>query len=78
MDELGSPNTLEMPGTDKKLAKKEFSYNPIYSKQLLSPDGQTTALLINLPVDHEIRKLLSRRTQLREKKLNNNISPHVG
>jgi hypothetical protein len=61
-------NTLESPGGDINLAKKEFNKNPIYSKQLLSPDGQTTALLINLPIDHDLRKLLQRRTELRGKR----------
>jgi len=56
------------------MAKKEFQTNPLYSKQLISPDGQTTAILINLPIDHKLRSLLARRTDLTEKKYNNQLS----
>ena len=37
--------TLETPGLDKQLAKKEFIESPIYRKLLASPDGKTTSLL---------------------------------
>ncbi len=75
LNKLETLNTLETPGIDIKLARKEFVSNPIYSKQLLSPDGQTTALLINLPIDHKLRSLLGQRTELRGKKHNNTITP---
>lgn len=67
-------NTLETPGIDLNLAQKEFKDNPIYSKQLLSPDGQTTALLVNLPIELDLRNLLHRRTELRSKKYHKTIS----
>lgn len=66
--------TLLTPDVDYQLAKQEFQTNPIYSEQLVSPDGQTTAILINLPIDHKLRDLLSERTTLREKEFNKNIT----
>ena len=66
--------TLESPETDLDLAKKEFRENPLYSKQLLSPDGETTAILATLPKDAPLHELLSRRTALRIKKYNGSIT----
>ena len=59
--------TLESPGIDKALAKKEFLNSPIYSDNLVSPDFRTTALLINLHDDPLYRDLLQQRNSLRKK-----------
>ncbi len=67
--------TLETPGLDVDLAKNEFLNNPIYNKQLLSEDGKTTAILVNLPVDLELRTLLNKRSDLRSKKHLKTITP---
>ena len=59
--------TLESPGIDKALAKKEFLNSPIYRDNLVSPDFKTTALLINLYDDPLYRELLQQRNSLRKK-----------
>ncbi len=59
--------TLETPGVDKGLARKEFLESPIYQNNLVSPNGQTTALLVNFKRDEEYVTLLSARNVLREK-----------
>ncbi len=59
--------TLESPGVDRDLARKEFQTSPIYSNLLVSPDLKTTALQVNLPKDAIYRDLLRRRNQLRAK-----------
>ncbi|MBI9089186.1 MAG: MMPL family transporter [Desulfobacterium sp.] len=66
----GEIRTLETPGVDFSLARQEFQENPIYAGRLVSRDNRTTALLVNLPLDLENQELLRRRTQLREKKDN--------
>ncbi|MEN8142477.1 MAG: MMPL family transporter [Thermodesulfobacteriota bacterium] len=60
--------TLEDGGIDRQMVIREMAENPLYKGRLLSDDGQTTALLVNLPADKAYRDLLSRRYQLREKK----------
>ncbi len=67
-------NTLQSPNIDKAMARHEFLTNPIYSKQLLSADGKTTAVLINLPTQPKLRALLKRRTELRQKEYQKQIS----
>ena len=61
-------NTLETPGIDKELARKEFLESPIYQNNLVSLDGRTTALQVNFKRDEKYIGLLQTRNQLREKK----------
>lgn len=57
--------TLLSPGVDRQLAKREFLESPIYRDMLLSPDGQTTAMLLNLAVDNRYIELVRHRDALR-------------
>ncbi|MBU2986989.1 MMPL family transporter [Saccharophagus degradans] len=57
--------TLETPGLDKSLAKQEFLSSPIYKELILSEDGQTTALQLNLTVDYKYIELVRQRDKLR-------------
>jgi len=66
--EDGAP-TLEQPGTDIKLARRELISSPLYSNRLMSPDGKTCAIQINLKRDEIYHDLLKQRDALREKKL---------
>ena len=59
--------TLETPGVDKELARKEFLESPIYKNNLVSPNGRTTALLVNFTSDKKYASLLTTRNTLREK-----------
>ncbi len=61
--------TLETPGVDKELARNEFVGSPIYRKQLVSPDGRTTALQVIFERDETYFTLLKARNDLREKRL---------
>ena len=67
-DLASNPRTLETPGLDKKLAKKEFMESPIYRKLLASPDGKTTSLLAIYKRDEKYYSLMELRDDLREKK----------
>lgn len=60
--------TLQTPGVDKELARKEFLESPIYRNNLVSLDGQTTALQVIFKRDEKYYSLLKARDQLREKK----------
>ena len=66
--------TLESPGIDKALAKKEFLNSPIYRDNLVSPDFKTSALLINLHDDPLYRELLQQRNSLRKKEKEQSLS----
>ncbi len=67
--------TLETPGVNKELAREEFRTSPIYSNNLVSADGRTTALQVVFERDHKYFSLLERRNSLREKKEAGGLTP---
>ena len=67
--------TLETPGVDKELARREFLESPIYQNNLVSLDGRTTALQVNFTRNEKFMSLLKERNQLREKKWASGLTP---
>jgi predicted RND superfamily exporter protein len=63
-----SVRTLETPGIDRELARRELRESPIYQNNLVSPDGKTTALMVTFKRDEKYLSLLQARNQLKEKK----------
>lgn len=57
--------TLSSPGTEKDLVRREFLESPIYKELILSPDGETTAMMLNLELDKEGLDLVRERDALR-------------
>jgi hypothetical protein len=66
---------LEDPAVDLQLARTELSKSPIYQELLISQDMKMTALVVNLADDEEFGRVISRRSELRQKKANNTITP---
>lgn len=62
-----STRTLQTEGVDREQAREEFLNSPIYRDMLLSADGKTTALQLNLAVDNRYYQLVSERDTLRRK-----------
>lgn len=65
--EEGGVRTLETTGVDIELARKEFLESPIYQNNLVSLDGNTTAIQVIFNQDLKYTSLLAHRNQLREK-----------
>ena len=57
--------TLSDPGIDRELVRREFRDSPIYAQLLVSPDGRTAAVQVNLARDDRYAALLNRREHLR-------------
>lgn len=70
-----STRTLLTPGVDREMAKKEFLENPIYRDTLLSEDGKTSAVQINLKVNNKYIELARERDALRLKKKQEGLTP---
>jgi predicted RND superfamily exporter protein len=70
---LNSIPTLQSPNVDKSLAKKEFLNSPLYSKNLVSDDFKTTAILINLKEDTKYQDLIRKRAKLKEESNKNEL-----
>ena len=67
--------TLESADTDLALARAELVGSPLYRNHIISEDGLTTALQINLRRDPAYHSLLSRREFLREHRLTAELTP---
>ena len=59
--------TLETPGVDREMARKEFLESPIYKSLLLIPDGKITIIRINFKRDEKYFSLMYKRNDLRDK-----------
>ncbi len=66
--------TLLTPGVDRAAAKQEFLNSPVYRKLILSPDGQTTAVLASIVPDTRYTELVRHRDELRLKRDTDGIS----
>ena len=60
--------TLQSPGIDKSLVRKELLSSPIYSDNLVSPDFKTTAILVYFKADPLYFELIYKRNALLDKK----------
>jgi predicted RND superfamily exporter protein len=67
--------TLESATVDRAAATNELRQSPLYRNLLVSPDGRTTALLIVLADDDVYDRLLKRRSELRERRAAQSLSP---
>jgi len=63
-DLADDPKRLLDDGVDLELAQGEFSRNPIYKDTLVGPDGNTTAVLLNLELDNIFVSLVRERDEL--------------
>ena len=66
--------TLQTEGMDKSAARKEFLSSPLYRNLIISPDGKTTAIQVNLKRDQKYFDLLHKRNSLREKELTTSLT----
>ncbi|TLM76884.1 efflux RND transporter permease subunit [Microbulbifer harenosus] len=66
--------TLSSPGTERDLVRREFLESPIYKELILSPDGETTAMMLNLELDREGLDLVRERDALRRLRNSDGLS----
>jgi len=66
--------TLEDPGTKIQAARKELTNSPLYRNRLISPDGGTTALQVDLRPDQRYQAMLEKQSRLREKRLQGELT----
>jgi predicted RND superfamily exporter protein len=73
ISDIGKKNiTLLHPNVDLLTAPQELINNPLYNNNLISADGNTTALLLELPLDKELLKYTTRKNELIKKQVKNN------
>jgi len=69
----GAP-MLSHPETDRQLARKELTTSPLFSNNLVNPEGDTCAIQIVLSRDQTHQKLMQARNELRIKKLSDEFT----
>lgn len=67
--------SLGKPGVDRGKARQELLRSPIFRDLIISEDGQTTALLLELAEDDSVSRLLRSRNELRDKRRTMDLSP---
>ena len=67
--------SLEKPFVERSRAREELLNSTIYRELIVSADGRTTALLLEVAPNLEYDRLLKARTKLRTKKRNSDLSP---
>ena len=67
--EMGSKyQTLLMEDTDRRLAFEELTQSPLFSNNLISSDGKTTAIIVTFEPDLEYNQLRDERFRLRQRR----------
>lgn len=69
----GAPS-LEQPATDRDMARRELMESPLYRNRLVSPDGNTCAIQVQLESDETYQQLRQQRDRLREIRLNGELT----
>ena len=67
--------TLETPGVNRELARKELLESPVYQNHIISADGRTTALQVLFKEDATYNAMLNKRDRLREKEAESELTP---
>lgn len=65
---LTEGRTILTPDVDRGAAKEEYLTSPIYKEMLLGPDGQTTAVMLQLVLDNDYIEMVRHRDALRLKR----------
>tara|TARA_E500000178_G_scaffold353961_1_gene421381 strand:+ start:7085 stop:9622 length:2538 start_codon:yes stop_codon:yes gene_type:complete len=68
-DFSGKLRTLLSENINKTLAESEFQNSPIYKDTVISEDGQTTGMILNLKYDQTFLNLVRQRDTLRTKQI---------
>jgi len=61
-------DTVLTPGIDLAAAREELINSPVFSNAIISPDGETAALLVSFARDEQYHALIESREDLRQKR----------
>jgi len=62
-------------GLDPEAVREELMTNPVFSNAIISPDGTTGAMLVSFYLDTRYIELINRRTELRNLRNTEGLSP---
>ena len=66
--------TVSDPDVDLEAARQELMDSPVFSNAVVSPDGQTAALLVSFAIDQRYIELINRRTERRNQQQDSGLN----
>ena len=73
MERLKNFKTLKDDEINKKRGFEEIISSPIFKEYVISDDGNTTAIIVNLKSDKKLREFIDKKDYFYNKSINNNL-----
>ena len=74
MERLKNYKTLKDEGVDKKRGFEEIINSPIYKDFVISQDGKTTGIIVNLKTDEKLREFIEKKDYFYNKSITENLN----
>ena len=72
-ERLKNYKTLKDDGVDKKRGIKEIINSPVFKEFIISEDGKTTGIVVNLKADDKLREFIEKKDYFYNKSINDNL-----
>ena len=73
MERLKNFKTLKDDEINKKRGFEEIISSPVFNEYVISDDGKTTAIIVNLKSDKKLREFIDKKDYFYNKSINNNL-----
>ena len=74
MERLKNFKTLKDDGIDKKRGLEEIINSPIFKEFIISEDGKTTGIIVNLKSNEKLREFIEKKDYFYNKSINQNLN----
>ena len=74
MERLKNYKTLKDDGVDKKRGFEEIISSPVFKEFIISEDGKTTGIIINLKSDNKLREFIEKKDYFYNKSITENLN----
>ena len=75
MERLKNYKTLRDEGVDKKRGFEEIINSPVFKEFIISQDGKTTGIIVNLKSDEKLREFIEKKDYFYNKSITENLNP---
>ena len=74
MERLKNYKTLKDDGVDKKRGFEEIISSPVFKEFIISEDGKTTGIIVNLKNDNKLREFIEKKDYFYNKSITENLN----
>ena len=75
MERLKNYKTLNHKDIDKKRGFEEIINSPVFKEFVISEDGKTTGIIVNLKSDEKLREFIEKKDYFYNKSITENLNP---